>query len=85
MFLLQYLFKPYSYLPFSAGPRSCLGNVFAVMEVKICLAQIINRFRIYSTNKTDIPLKLIKLTLPTKYPTKVILGIEKRIKLDMNN
>ncbi|NET23992.1 MAG: cytochrome P450 [Okeania sp. SIO1I7] len=35
----------YEYNPFSAGPRLCLGATFAMMEIKIVLAMVLQHFR----------------------------------------
>lgn len=34
----------YAYVPFSAGPRFCLGAAFGLMEATICLATLMQRF-----------------------------------------
>ncbi len=36
--------SPYEYFPFNAGPRRCLGAEFAVMEMKITLAILLQKF-----------------------------------------
>jgi cytochrome P450 len=36
----------YEYNPFSAGPRMCIGATFAIMEIKIVLATMLQRFRL---------------------------------------
>lgn len=36
----------FEYNPFSAGPRMCIGAAFAMMEIKIALAVILQRFRL---------------------------------------
>ena len=36
----------YAYLPFSTGPRICIGNAFAMMQMKINLATIWQRYRL---------------------------------------
>lgn len=36
----------YAYVPFAAGPRMCIGNMFAAMEMQIALAMIADRYRL---------------------------------------
>lgn len=33
------------YFPFAAGPRQCIGNAFAMMEMQLVLAQLVRAFR----------------------------------------
>jgi cytochrome P450 len=37
---------PYAYFPFGGGPRGCIGNTFATMEMVLILATVLQRFRV---------------------------------------
>jgi cytochrome P450 len=47
----------WQYIPFSAGPRTCIGDHFAMLEATLALASIIGRTEIRALNE-DFPLAL---------------------------
>ena len=53
---------PFSFLPFSAGPRVCIGAQFAMMELQIALSTLVRGFRFTAIPGEEIfPIPLVSL------------------------
>lgn len=67
---------PFAYIPFSAGFRNCIGQKFAMLEIKSAVSKFLRHFKVYPTIP-EHKLRLVpQLTLFSK--TGIRLRIEKR-------
>jgi cytochrome P450 len=57
----------YEYLPFGAGPRTCLGASFAALALRVLLAMILQRFRLTLEQDARVSFKVRAIVLGTKH------------------
>ncbi len=55
-----------SYLPFSSGPRICIGNAFSLIESSILMAQMLNRYELNIRSSHDVKPVAVGTVRPSK-------------------
>ncbi|XP_046423561.1 cytochrome P450 9e2-like [Neodiprion fabricii] len=68
----------FAFLPFGLGPRSCIGNRFALMEAKLALFHLVAKCILSPCTKTSIPIQLDKQDFNTTAENGFWLTIQRR-------
>ena len=78
MYLIYFLYRR-AFLPFGQGPRGCIAMRFALLEMKLAVANIVRSFSLLPSSKTKEPLETDpKCVIP--YPKSgLYIKAEKRV------
>lgn len=62
----------FAFIAFSAGNRNCIGQKFALLELKIMLTEIIRNFKITPITTREEIVFVADLVLRSKHPIKMM-------------
>ena len=67
--------KPFSFMPFMAGPRNCIGKNFAMLEMKVMISRFLREFELENPNPEVTEL----ITHGTSITTRPLNGVPVRV------
>lgn len=65
----------FSLIPFSAGPRNCIGQKFAMYEMKTIISKVVREYELLPLGQAVVP----ELNIVMRSTTGMQLGLRKRI------
>ncbi|CAH1000972.1 Putative cytochrome P450 137 [Neolewinella maritima] len=64
---------PFSYLPFGGGPRLCIGQHFAMLEMQLALRHLVDHYTVEAVGELPVPEPKPYVTLHQDRPVRVRL------------